>query len=93
MAVSDSHGTSSRQPTDDLYNSKELMLILGCDAENAQRFSNMVTELRESYIAKNHPYAITKIASGSKAVAVNTALVGIPRASSGLKMAGLTAKI
>ena len=43
------------------------MLILGCDAENAQRFSNMVTELRESYIAKKHPYAITKIASGSKA--------------------------
>ena len=78
MAVSDSHGTSSRQPTDDLYNSKELMLILGCDAENAQRFSNMVTELKESYIAKNHPYAITKIASGSKAGKYKT-YIGKPR--------------
>lgn len=78
MAVSDSHGTLLCQPSDDLYDSRELMIILGCDAENAQRFSNMVTELRESYIAKNHPYAITKIASGSKAGKYKT-YIGKPR--------------
>lgn len=54
------------------------MLLSRCDAGNAKVISEMIKAAKKQYVAENHPYTITRIASGSKAGKYKT-YVGKPR--------------
>lgn len=57
---------------------QDIVLLLQSDTGNAAMITDMLYAAKEQYVSKNHPYAITTIAKGSKAGKLKT-YIGKPR--------------